>query len=86
MSITQEPVFRYERTGLVFLVYQDRVEVVQEQNLTADTTVYAIAAIAQVDLIAEPGIVRITLHDGTQHKCQLAGNAAAARDAIMRLL
>ncbi|MDP9311934.1 MAG: hypothetical protein M3R24_13800 [Chloroflexota bacterium] len=86
MSIAHESVFRYERTGLVFLVYRDRVEVLQAQDLATATAVYAIADIAQVDLIEEPGIVRITLHDGTQHQCQLAGNAAAARDAIIRLL
>jgi hypothetical protein len=48
--------------------------------------VYAIADIAQVDVIEEPGVVWITLHDGTQHQCQLGGNAAAARDAMIRLL
>ena len=80
------PVFAYRGSGFGFEVYPDRIVVVSRKLWKQTMVTHALAHVAQVAIKGAPARLHITMDDGTTAAYQLAGQVAAARDAIERLL
>jgi hypothetical protein len=86
-----EPIFVYERTGLSFKVYRNRIDVLDKSGFGAYWTggkqqTILLRNVTDVTVQGLTKKLRITTNDGKSHEFQLATKGDEARQAIVSVL